>query len=422
MIPLHSRAWWRATLALCLGSIIVFVNLYAPQPLLPALRELHGVSTLAAGLVMSAATLAVALALLGFGPLSDALGRGNIMRLTLLLGALASLGLALVPGFEGLLLLRVLQGLVLGGLPAVAIAWMGDEFEPRALSAAVGLYIGANTLGGIGGRLLGGAAGEWWGVEAAFLLIGALSLVGVALFWWLLPRARHFRPAPLAPRAIAAGLAAQLRHPPLLGAYLLGGLSFLVFINQYSYLTFRLSEAPHGLSSRWLGLLFLTYLGGTLGASLSGRITRRFAQPRVMATGIGLLMLGSLGTLSDSLAGILAALTLNAFGFFLAHATASAWVGLHAQAARGSASALYLVCYYLGASLGTLYLEPFWRLWQWPGVVVASLALLVVPLGIALALGRWQSAAAQAVQGSGRPPASLPQTSARRSSRPQADL
>ena len=48
MIQAHTRDWWRATLALCLGSFIVFINLYAPQPLLPELRNTFGVSTLMA--------------------------------------------------------------------------------------------------------------------------------------------------------------------------------------------------------------------------------------------------------------------------------------------------------------------------------------------------------------------------------------
>ena len=145
MIAVRSPAWWRATLALCLGSILVFINLYAPQPLLPELRDVYGVSTLVVSLVMSVATLALAGALLVFGPLSDAIGRGGIMRVTLLLTGLCSLGLALAPSFEVLLALRLVQGFVLGGLPAVAIAWMGDEFDRPALMAAVGLSASCST-------------------------------------------------------------------------------------------------------------------------------------------------------------------------------------------------------------------------------------------------------------------------------------
>ncbi|WP_163558855.1 MFS transporter [Halomonas sp. NO4] len=393
MIQAHTPAWWRATLALCLGSFLVFINLYAPQPLLPELRAAYGVSTLAISLVMSVATLAVAVSLLVFGPLSDAIGRGGIMRLTLLAAGVLSLGLALAPSFETLLALRAVQGFVLGGLPAVAIAWMGDEFERPALLSAVGLYIGANTLGGIGGRVLGGAVAEVAGSAASFLAVGALTLAGLVLFWKLLPPARAFTPRPFELRGAVADLVGHLRHPQLLPAYLLGGLNFLIFINQYSYLTFRLAEAPYGLGARLLGLIFLTYLGGTLGSSLSGRLAGRLSQPACMMLGIVLLMAGTAVTLAASLGWIIAGLTLNAFGFFLAHSMASSWVGRHAERARGSASALYLVFYYLGASLGGAWLEPFWQRGGWPGVALGSWLVLGMTLGLALWLW-WQERSA----------------------------
>ncbi|MDR5901509.1 MFS transporter [Halomonas icarae] len=382
MIQIRSAAWWRATLALSLGSLLVFINLYAPQPLLPDLREAHGVSTMVVGLVMSVATLSLAAALLVFGPLSDAIGRAGIMRFTLLAAGVLSLALALAPSFEILLVLRLLQGFVLGGLPAVAIAWMGDEFEPEAMLAAVGLYIGANTLGGISGRVVGGGMGELGGSAAAFLTVGMITLVGVAVFWKLLPPARGFTPRRFEMRAALADLRGHLGNPLLLSAYLLGGLNFLIFINQYSYITFRMAAAPFNLGSTLLGLIFLTYLGGTLGSSLSGRLVRHLSQPACMMMGIVIFMAGTLVTLADSLVLVLLGLTLNAFGFFVAHSMASSWVGRHAGQARGSASALYLVFYYTGASLGVFWLEPFWNLYDWRGVVLASWLVLGVTLTI----------------------------------------
>lgn len=385
MIEAHSRDWWRATLALCLGSFTVFINLYVPQPLLPELRHTFGVSTLVVGLIMSLATLALAVSLLVFGSLSDAVGRRVIMRVTLLLATLCTLGLALAPSFESLLWLRIVQGFVLGGLPAVAIAWMGDEFDKRGLTLAVALYISANTLGGIGGRIMGGVAAEFGGWQASFLLVGAVSLVGVAVFWKLLPPSRHFQPTPLRLGAAFSAIGGHLRNPLLLAAYLFGGLNFLIFINQYSYITFRLNDAPYGLSTQWLGMIFLTYLGGTLGSALSGRVVQRLSQPACMMLGVAIFTLGTLVTLSAALPLILTGLTINAFGFFFAHSMASSWVGRHARVSRGSASALYLVFYYLGASLGGVYLEPFWQVAGWLGVAIASWLVL----GITLAIAAW---------------------------------
>ncbi|MGM0521679.1 MAG: MFS transporter, partial [Pseudomonadota bacterium] len=224
MIEAKTRAWWRATLALCLGSLLVFINLYAPQPLLPGLKEVYGVSTLGVSLIMSISTLSLAFSLLVFGPLSDAIGRESIMRITLLLSGLCSLALAFAPNFEMLLALRLLQGFVLGGLPAVAIAWMGDEFDKPALLSAVGLYIGANSLGGIGGRIVGGSMAEIGGPTAAFLTVGVLTLLGSLLFWRLLPNSRAFTPTPFHFSTALHDLGGHLRSPVLLAAYALGGI------------------------------------------------------------------------------------------------------------------------------------------------------------------------------------------------------
>ncbi|WP_405278246.1 MFS transporter [Cobetia sp. Ld8] len=412
--PLKARGrdWRRMTQALCLGSFVVFINLYLVQPLLPLLATDLGLSSLQASLSLSVSTLTLAMALLVFGPLSDALGRRRILLWTLA-GGVACSGLALfAEGFWSLLAVRALQGFLLGGLPAVAVAYMSDEMEQPALMMAVGLYISANSLGGISGRVAGGVIAEHWGWQASFAAIGGVSLLVLGALWQLLPRQRRFVAQPLKLSSMLAGLGRHLRNPRLWPVFLLGGLNFFIFVNLYSYMTFRLSEAPWSLSSQWLGLLFLTYLAGTFGASQSGRLARRLVpgaaaedgeaalaiaqrrgQALTMMLGTGIVMLGTLLTLSHSLIGMLIGLSLNAFGFFLAHATASAWVGRNAEGARASASALYLTAYYLGASLGGFWLEPFWQAAGWPGVVAASVLVLAVTFSLAILC--WRRATTQ---------------------------
>ncbi|MBR2512814.1 MAG: MFS transporter, partial [Halomonas sp.] len=286
--------------------------------------------------------------------------------------------------------LRLLQGFVLGGLPAVAIAWMGDEFDKPALLGAVGLYIGANSLGGISGRIVGGVAADVGGPSAAFLAVGAMTLVGCVVFWKLLPNSRAFTAKRFKLRQAVGDLLGHLRTPVLLAAYCLGGINFLIFINQYSYITFRLAVEPYHLAASGLGLIFLTYLGGTFGSTVSGRLAGRFSPASCISVGVVILMLGTAVTLANSLALIIVGLTINAFGFFLAHSLASSWVGRYAQGARGSASALYLVFYYLGASVGGFWLEPFWRWGQWQGVAVGSWLLLAVALVIGVGMWRFE--------------------------------
>lgn len=386
MIEANSNAYWRATLALCVGSFMIFANVYVTQPLLPTLAAEFGVSALESSWTFTVTTLTLGLSLIVYGALSDALGRRGIMILTLSGVVACGVGLSLVEDYQGLLILRALQGLMLGGLPAIAIAYMNDEYSPRALGLAVGLYIGGNTLGGIGGRLIGGFVGDWLGWQGAFVAMAGVSLLCLTIFITLLPKSQHFEPRPLRPRPMAAAMAAHLRNPRLLTAYLIGGLNFFIFINQYSYITFVLADEPYHLPASLLGMLFLTYLTGTFGSAISGKVADYLPQTRAMSLGILVLMLGSLVTLSESIWLIILGFFMNSFGFFFCHSTASSWVSRNATQAKASASALYLVFYYVGASTGGFYLQPFWSVWHWPGVIAASLLVLSFTLFLTLRL------------------------------------
>lgn len=393
MIESGNPLFWRATFALCLGSFMIFANVYITQPLLPMLAQAFEVSPLAAGWTFTVTTLTLGLSLLLWGPLSDVIGRRWIMLLTMAGATLLTLLLSQTTDYISLLILRALQGFLLGGLPAVAIAWMGDEFSRKAMLLAVGLYIGGNSLGGISGRLIGGFVGDWLGWSEAFLVMTVLSLICLVVFTLLLPPSRHFQPRPLRPGQMLADLAMHVRNPLLLLAYLVGGFNFFIFVNQYSYITFVLADAPYNLPASLLGMLFLTYLGGTVGSSLSGKAGQRWSQPACMAAGILILMAGSVLTLFDSLGMIILGFLINSFGFFFAHSSASSWVSQNADRARASASSLYLLFYYSGASAGGFYLQPFWEWQAWPGVVVGSWLVLLVTLGLSLWLRALKRAA-----------------------------
>ncbi|MEJ2424871.1 MAG: MFS transporter [Candidatus Thiodiazotropha sp.] len=387
MIPSRSPEFWRVTLALCIGSIMVFSNLYITQPLLPQIRDYFAIDSLAATWSLSVATLALGCCLLLFGPLSDAVGRRVVILTSLVLLCLTTLLTAFASDYTLHLVLRALQGVFIAGLPAAALAYLGEELDPEALLLAVGLYIGANSLGGISGRLISGLVADTWGWQSSFLALAGFDLICLLLVIWLLPPSRRFVAKPLHIGSALKGLGTHLNNPQILIACFIGGLNFFIFVNQYSYITFVLAEQPYGLSSQWLGMLFLTYLTGTLAAGLSGRLARNRSQPGMMGLGILLFMLGTLCTLSHELSWIVAGLFINACGFFFTHSLASGWVTRHALSDRGSATALYLVFYYTGATLGGFYFEPFWAWNGWLGVVIASWLVLSITFSLSLWLG-----------------------------------
>lgn len=390
MIEYKSPAFYRTTFALCLAAVVVFANLHLLQPLLPVLSREFGLTPLQTSWAYTIGTLCLGLSLLVYAALSDARGRKAILLFTLIGMTLSTLALTRVESYGALLFWRALQGVFLGGLPAVAIAYMGEEYTKPALVAAVGFYISANSLGGISGRLMAGALadiGHWQWVFWPMAVLGALSCY---LIWRDLPAAKGFSTKPFRLRQALADSLFHLRQPLLLLTYLIGGLSFFIFLNQYTYIAFVLSDAPYNLSSFWIGLLFITYFTGTIGSAISAKVALKLPVPLAMALGVLILMLGTLVTLSSSLWLIIVGFFINAFGFFLCHSLASSWVNQCASRAKASASALYLVFYYVGASTGGLYLQPFWQWLQWQGVVVG--ALLMYGVTFLLCLWLWQRA------------------------------
>ena len=388
MIEYKSPAFYRSTFALCFAAVVVFANLHLLQPLLPVLSREFALTPLQTSWAYGAGTLALGLSLLVYAALSDAWGRRKLLLLTLVGMTLCTLALTQVESFAALLFWRALQGLFLGGLPAVAIAYMGEEYSKPALVAAVGFYISANSLGGISGRLMAGALADMGHWQWVFWPVALLGAVSCYLIWRFLPRSKGFNVTPFRLRQALADNLFHLRQPLLLLSYLIGGLNFFIFLNQYTYIAFVLSEAPYYLSSFWIGLLFVTYFTGTVGSAISGKVALKLPVPLGMALGVLILILGTVITLSSSLWLIVLGFFINAFGFFLTHSLASSWVNQHASRAKASASALYLVFYYVGASTGGVYLQPFWQWQAWSGVVWGAVLMYAVTLLLCLWL--WQ--------------------------------
>lgn len=381
LVEKGTPAYRRACLALVIASLVIFANLYAIHPLLPLIAEQYQVSTLQAGNAFTITSLTLGLSLLVHGPVSDAIGRRPPLLIGLAATALLTFSMAFVDNFSALVWLRAALGIALGVLPAVAIAYLGDTMTRTALVGAVGLYIGGNTLGGAGGRLLGGFIADHSSLQTVFLTLGVLSLGGLTLVARLLPPAAGFVARPLSLAGSLGGFSAHLRNPALLPAFAVGGMNFMIFINLYTYLTFRLSAGPWQLGAASLGMLFLTYLAGTLSATLSGRVPFSHALHGMM-TGIALMLLGTLMLLTEHLWLIILSLLCNAFGFFLTHSLANTWVNQQAGFGKASASSLYSVFYYMGAAAGVYYLGYFWELAGWEAVIFASVFILLLNAGL----------------------------------------
>ncbi|MFJ1592105.1 MFS transporter [Kitasatospora albolonga] len=342
----------KMSFALFAAGVAAFALLYSTQALLPAISTAYGVSAGQASWTVSAATGALALCVLPLSALSERFGRRQMMTASLTVAVVVGMLVPFAPSIGWLIALRAVQGAALAGLPASAMAYLAEEVRPKALIAAIGLFVAGNSIGGMSGRVLTGWVAQLWGWRAALAAVGLLALACAVAFHFLIPRARNFTPGSLNPKALAKTVAAHLGNPLLVRLYAIGALFMTVFGAVYTVIGYRLAEEPFGLPQGIIGSIFLIYLVGTVSSAAAGRLVARLGRRGALYLAVSTTAAGLLLSLSESLLAVLAGLVLITAGFFAGHAVASSSVSRTATEGRAQASALYQSAYYLGSSAG----------------------------------------------------------------------
>ncbi|EGQ8084163.1 TPA: MFS transporter [Vibrio parahaemolyticus] len=378
MVSFGTPEYKRITLSLALGSFLVFSNLYLLQPMLPTFATLFSISETQVNWLFAASTLALSFSLVPMAVLSESIGRKLVMMVGLFSIPAISALMLLGDSFIFLVACRALIGIALAAFAAVAVAYMAEELDKHAFSMAIGTYIAANSLGGIAGRISGGLLADNFSVDVAIEVMMVVTLIGVICVHYLLPKQRNFTPSSSSLRHQNRAIIGHFRNQRVWFAMLIGGLNFALFVNLYSVMGFRLVSAPHNVPVGLASLIFICYLGGTFSSRCAGHWSKRYSSILGMFLGAVVSMAGMWIAAFESLAAMLIGLLLISFGAFFTHTLAYGWVGQNATQAKATATALYLVHYYVGGSLGGFLLLYCWQHGGWSTVLLGGSVLYAV--------------------------------------------
>ncbi len=364
-------------IAVALAGASAFLNLYAPQAVLPLLSDEFSVSAAEISLIMTASTLSVALTAPFTGAVADVLGRKRVITAAIAALLVPTAMVAFAPSLEALIFWRFVQGLFLPPIFAVTVAYIGGEWPAAEATGVTGIYVAASGIGGFLGRFLTGLFADAIGWRGAFLVdagLTALCLLGVLL---LLPREKQFIRAANLPASLRQMLR-HLRNPTLLATYAVGFGTLFNFMATFTYVNFLLAAPPFDLSPTYLGSIFIVYLLATVTTPLTGRAVAGLGRRSFVSIVIGLWIGAIALTLVPNLAVIIAGLAVAAACGFICQAVSTSYVATTAHEGRSSAIGLYVTAFYSGGSVGAFVPGLAWETGGWPSTVAMVATMLVL--------------------------------------------
>ena len=191
---MDTRTRWLALLVLCLGDLLIVLDVSIVNVALPSIREDLGFSEASLAWVVNAYTLTFGGLMLLAGRLGDLYGQRRVFVLGVTLFTLASLACGLATSQELLVGARAVQGIGGAVVAAVALSLIMTLFtEPAERAKAMGVIGFVAAGGGSIGVLAGGVLTDLFSWHWIFLVNLPVGIAVIVFCLLLLPGGRPQR-------------------------------------------------------------------------------------------------------------------------------------------------------------------------------------------------------------------------------------
>lgn len=370
------------TLAVIAGVSVA--NLYYNQPLLEMIRQDLGTSTLAANHIALFAQCGYALGLLFLIPLADLYSRRRILIADFTLLILALLATAAAPDIRTVHVSSFVIG-VCSVVPQFFIPLAAQYSRPERKNRNVGVVLSGLLTGILASRVVSGAVGEWLGWREMYLIAAGLMILSAVAVFRILPDARPNFSGTYG--ALMRSLLTLVgRYPQLRVHSARAALAFGSFLCFWASLAFKMAGEPFHAGSDIVGLLGLCGVAGAVTATFVGRYIARVGIFRFNCIGAalqlaawGLFLVGA-----DHYLPIIAGILLLDIGMQCIQLSNQATLFELCPSASNRINTIFMCCYFIGGSFGTLLSGSAWALFGWTGVVGAGALLTLASLAITL--------------------------------------
>ncbi len=328
----------------------------AVDPVIPKIAADLGIDVKTAALLSTAYAFPYAIMQPALGTIGDFFGKTRLMNVSLAIVVTTTIVGAFASNFPLLVAMRIIAGMLAGGIFPVGLAIVGDLVPVHERQVAIGRLLAVGLTGNLIGATISGVIGDLLGWRGVFFSIGAFGLIVavVAFFAFRGLRIGKSRPFNLAAAAAGfQGIFADPRAKVCFGSVFFEGI-FIYGLFPYVALLLLASGQTH---SSYAGMVIAAFgLGGILYSLAVPLLIDRLSERRLILSGatcaaIALILV----SLNMSWYVQAAVFVMFGIGFYMLHTCIQLHVTDLTQTSRGAALSLHSSAFYFGQAIGPVY-------------------------------------------------------------------
>jgi predicted MFS family arabinose efflux permease len=360
---------------------VCVANLYYNQPLLGQIQATFGVGIREIGWIPTLTQAGYALGMFFLVPMGDMLERKKLILGFTLLSAFLLAWVALSPNFLSIAVASLALGLGTT-TPQLIIPFAAHLAPANQRGRVVGTMMSGLLLGILLARTISGFIGAAFGWRVMFGLAAVVVLLVTVLLAIFIPKSEptfHGKYSGLI-QSVGEIFRSEpvLRESSFFGAMLFGAFSAF-----WANLIHLMETPAFNLGARAVGLFGLLGAAAALATPWVGALTDR----RDARTGSGIMIIATILSFliflvsAQSLIGLAIGVIVMDIGVQSGHICNQSRIFSLLPEARSRIQTAYMFCYFLGGALGSLLGTWSWGTFQWSGVCLSAIFLLLLALG-----------------------------------------
>lgn len=279
------------------------IDMYLPA--LPSIGRTLGVSMSAVQASLMAFFISLGIGQIIYGPISDMVGRKPPLYFGLALFAVSSVGCAMAPDIETLIVLRFLQGLGASAGMVIPRAVVRDLHTGNDAARLMSLLMLVFSVSPILAPLSGSLLIELWGWRSVFWAVTVAAVLALILMATSQPETRPpEQRVDSSVRSALSGYLLLLRDPHFHGLVFIGAFGISSFFAYLANSSFILID-HYGLTPRQYSIAFAANAASFIGVSqFTGRLSARFGLVPVVKVAVAAYALVMTALLAVNLMGI----------------------------------------------------------------------------------------------------------------------